>query len=172
MTEENPVGVPGGREPGDPLDLTRRPGAPQARGTPPGAQTATLPPAQTPRDEYDLAYGHVLRKDYALAEEGLRGFLKKYPSDRLAGDAQFWLGESMFQRQKFRDAADAFVVMAKKYERHSKAPDALLRLGQSLASLKEKELACATFREVSNKYPRASNSVKQTVEREEKRVRC
>jgi TolA-binding protein len=30
---------------------------------------ATLPPSQTPRDEYDLAYGYVLRKDYALAEE-------------------------------------------------------------------------------------------------------
>jgi tol-pal system protein YbgF len=176
MTEENPVGAPGGREPGEPLDLTRRPGAPRTseplRANPPGPQTAALPPAQTPRDEYDLAYGYVLRKDYALAEEGLRGFLKKYPSDRLAGEAQFWLGESMFQRQKYRDAADAFVAMAKKYEGHSKAPDALLRLAQSLAALKEKELACATFGEVTRKYPRASNSVKQTVEREQKRVRC
>jgi tol-pal system protein YbgF len=177
MSEENPVGVPGGREPGEPLDLTGRSGAPRAsepvRSNPiPGQQSATLPPAQTPRDEFDLAYGYVLRKDYALAEEGLRGFLKKYPSDRLAGDAQFWLGESMFQRQKFRDAADAFVAMAKKYEGNSKAPDALLRLAQSLAALNEKELACATFGEVTRKYPRASASVKQSVEREQKRVRC
>jgi tol-pal system protein YbgF len=135
-------------------------------------QTATLPPAQTPRDEFDLAYGYVMRKDYALAEDGLRTFLKKHPSDRLAGDAQFWLGESLFQRQKYRDAADAFVVVVKKYDTHSKAPDALLRLGQSLAALHEKELACATLGEVPHKYPRASASIKQTVEREQKRVRC
>ena len=56
--------------------------------------------------------------------------------------------------------------------RHAKAPDALLRLGQSLAALKQKEMACATFAEVSRKYPKASTSVKQGVEREQKRVHC
>ena len=34
---------------------------------------------------------------------------KRYPSDRLAAEAQYWLGESMFQRQNYRDAADAFL---------------------------------------------------------------
>lgn len=172
-TEENPVGVPGGRDPGEPLDLTRRGGIPREpvrSNPPPGPQTASLP--ATPREEYDAAYAHVMQKDYALAEDGLRAFLKKYPSDRLSGDAQFWLGESMYQRQKYRDAADAFVGMAKKYDGHAKAPDALLRLAQSLVALKEKELACATFGEVTRKYPRASASVKQAVEREQKRAHC
>jgi tol-pal system protein YbgF len=114
----------------------------------------------------------VLRKDYALAEEGLRQFLRKYPSDRLAPDAQFWLGETMYQRQQYREAADAFVSMSKKYENHQKAPDALLRLGQSLGALNERELACATFGEVPRKYPRASLSVKQAAEREQKRLKC
>lgn len=173
-TDENPVGVPGGREPGTPLDLTRSQGGGVPSSVYPSpAQVATLPPApQTPREEFDLAHGYVMRKDYARAEEGLRNFIKKHPSDRLTGDAQYWLGESMFQRQKYREAADAFVAMARKYESHGKAPDALLRLGQSLAALKEKELACATFGEVTRKYPRASSSVKQRVEREQKRAGC
>jgi tol-pal system protein YbgF len=177
------VGVPGGREPGAPLDLSTLASAASSNGPAPlvpqaprdpaaGGQYATLPPSQSPRDEYDLAYGYLLRKDYALAEEGLRQFLKKHPSDRMAADAQFWLGESMFQRQNFREAADAFVGMSKKYENHPKAPDALLRLGQSLAVLNERELACATFSEIPRKYPRASLSVKQAAEREQKRVRC
>jgi tol-pal system protein YbgF len=182
--EEPSVGAPGGREPGAPLDLSTlattassdaptAPRPPQAPRDPAaGSQLATLPPSQTPRDEYDLAYGYLLRKDYALAEDGLRTFLKKYPSDRMAADAQFWLGESMFQRQNYREAADAFVLMSKKYEHHSKAPDALLRLGQSLAALNERELSCATFGEIPRKYPRASLSVKQAAEREQKRVRC
>ena len=133
---------------------------------------ATLPPSQTPKDEFDLAYGYVLRKDYTLAEQTFRDFLKKYPSDRMAGEAQFWLGESMFQRQSFRDAADAFLTMTKKYDSSAKAPDALLRLGQSLAALHEKELACATLAEVGRKYPRAAQNVKAAVEREQKRVHC
>ena len=174
--EEQPVGAPGGRGAGAPLDLATiaPPGAPLP-GLPPrnaGASAATLPLSQTPRDEYDLAYGYVLRKDYALAEDGFRGFLSKYPSDRLAGDANYWLGESLFQRQRFRDAAEAFLNVSTKYESSGKAPDALLRLGQSLAALGEKEAACASLGEVLRKYPRASAGVKQGVEREQKRVRC
>jgi tol-pal system protein YbgF len=186
VTDEEDVGVPGGRQPGAPLDLSTMAGAaardptlaPGALPPPPPRNTnatgavATLPPTQTPRDEYDLGYGYLLRKDYALAEDTLRSFLKKHPSDRLAADAQFWLGESMFQRQNYRDAATAFLDMSKKHETHPKAPDALLRLGQSLAALHERELACATLSEVTRKYPRASSSVKQATEREQKRAGC
>jgi tol-pal system protein YbgF len=87
-------------------------------------------------------------------------------------DAQYWLGESLFQRQQFRDAAEAFLTVSTKFETTGKAPDALLRLGQSLAALGEKEAACASLGEVLRKYPRASVGVKQGVEREQKRVRC
>jgi tol-pal system protein YbgF len=171
------VGVPGGAAPsgrGTPLDIATTPqGQVQPpRGYPGGAVTATLPPAQTPKDEFDLAYGYVLRRDYALAEDGFRSFLSKYPNDRLAGDATFWFGESLFQRQRFRDAAEAFLNVSTKFEGNAKAPDALLRLGQSLAALGEKEAACASLGEVLRKFPRASAGVKQGVEREQKRVRC
>jgi tol-pal system protein YbgF len=132
----------------------------------------TAPPSNTPKDEYDLAYGYVLRKDYALAEQTFRDFVKKYPNDRMTSEAQYWLGESLFQRQRFRDAAEAFLNVSTKYESSAKAPDALLRLGQSLAALGEREAACASLAEVPRKFPRASASVKQGVEREQKRARC
>jgi tol-pal system protein YbgF len=137
-----------------------------------GAQMATLPPSQTPHDEYDLAYGYLVRRDYALADQSFRAFLRKYPSDRLAADAQYGLGESLFQRQSYRDAADAFLVVTRTYDKSPRAPEALMRLGQSLAALKEKDLACSAFAEVGRKYPRVSPTVKQTVEREQKRVGC
>jgi tol-pal system protein YbgF len=132
---------------------------------------ATAPPSP-PRDVIDLGTGYLQRKDYALAEQTFREFLEKYPSDRLAGEAQFGLGESLFQRQSYHDAASAFVVLSKKYESSAKAPDALLRLGQSLAAINEKELACVAFGDVGRKYPRAPASLKQAIEREQKRVRC
>jgi tol-pal system protein YbgF len=181
--EEGRVGVPGGRPAGSPLDLSTMsnaavndpslaPPPPAPRNPGAAGATATLPPTQSPRDEYDLGYGYLQRKDYAQAEQTLRAFLQKYPNDRLAAEAQFWLGESMYQRQNYRDAAAAFLDMSKKYESHPKAPNALLRLGESLAALQEHELACATLGEVARKYPKASNGVKQAAEREQKRAGC
>jgi len=177
---EAPIGAPGGRVPGEPLDLAN---AGAAAGNPAGAlppqrsanatgALTTLPPSATPRDEFDLGVGYMQRKDYALAEETMRNFVKRYPSDPLIAEAQFWLGESFFQRQLYRDAAESFLGVTTKFDRSAKAPDALLRLGQSLAALKEKEAACAAFGEVGRKYPRASSSIKQAVDREQKRERC
>src|SRR5262249_14635707 len=133
---------------------------------------AALPPGNTSRDEYDLAYGYVLHKDFGLAEQTFRDFLHKYPSDRLAPEAQYWLGESLFQDKQYRDAAESFLAVPTKYENTARAPDALLRLGQSLAALGEKEAACASLGEVLRKYPRAPLSVKQGVDREQKRTHC
>jgi tol-pal system protein YbgF len=189
-----PVGAPGGRDAGAPLDLSTLAAAAAGQPEPPrvgdavsggqlppppprtlsatGAQVATLPPTDSPNDNYDLAYGYILRKDYALAETGFRHFISRFPGDRLASDAHYWLGESLFQRQRFRDAAESFLSVSTKYETSAKAPDALLRLGQSLAALGEKEAACASLAEVLRKYPRASVGVRQGVDREQKRVRC
>lgn len=160
------VGAPGGRNAGEPLNLsTALPGG-AAGGL------ATAPPSGTPRDEFDLGIGYIQRKDYALAEETMRNFTKRHPSDALVGDAQYWLGESLYQRQRYRDAAEAFLAVTTKYDRSGKAPDALLRLGQSLAALKEKEAACAALGEVTRKYPKASSGVKNGVTREQKRIGC
>jgi tol-pal system protein YbgF len=195
QAEPVPAEVPTASGAGAPLDLSTLTGvaaadpslappstvAPSVEVSPPpvrrpnaagGAQVATLPPSDSPKDNYDLAYGYVLRKDYALAEDGFRSFLVKFPHDRLAPDAHYWLGESLFQRQQFRDAAESFLTVSTKYETAGKAPEALLRLGQSLAALGEKEAACASLGEVLRKYPRASVAVKQGVDREQKRARC
>lgn len=200
-----PVGAPGGRAAGAPLDLTtlaaNPPGVssvppapsagpviaapmpampnnaqlppPPARNVgAPNTQLATLPPSAKPQDEYDLAYGYVLHKDYALAEQAFRSFLRKYPDERLVPDAQYWLGESLFQRQRYRDAAESFLAVSTKFEKSGKAPDALLRLGQSLAAMNQKEAACATLAEVGRKYPKASAGVKRGAAQEIKRARC
>lgn len=182
-----PIGIPGGRAAGAPLDLSQpggNPSLPDEQGPLPpplprhpnatgGAQLASVaPPSATPRDEFDLAFGYVQRKDYALAEDSLRVFLKKYPSDARVPEAQYWLGESLYQRQRYRDAAESFLAVTTKFDRSPKAPEALLRLGQSLAGLGEKETACAAWGEIGRKYAAASANVKKNVAAEQKRVRC
>ena len=188
------IGAPGGREAGAPLDLSSmggnqgQPGAvppmgggvssqlpppPRSNPSATGAQQlATLPPSHSPKDEYELAYGYVLHKDYGLAAQAFHDFVGKYPNEKLVSQAQYWLGESLFQQQKYRDAAEAFLAVSTKYKSSPKAPDSLLRLGQSLAALHKKEAACATLAEVGRKYPHAAASVKHSVAQEQKRVHC
>jgi tol-pal system protein YbgF len=176
-----PAEAPGGRGVGEPLDLANA-NAPRETGGALPAQAprntnatgglTTAPPTQTPRDEFDLGIGYMQRRDYALAEETMRNFAQKYPADPLAADSQYWLGESFYRRQLYRDAAESFLAVTTKFATSAKAPDALLRLGQSLAALKEKEAACAALGEVIRKYPRASVSVKRDVDSEQKRVKC
>jgi tol-pal system protein YbgF len=171
-----PMGMAGARPPASPSvggpGIAAQP-LPPARGADAGPQVALVePPSATPKDEYDLAYGYMLRKDYGPAEQTFRAFLRKYASDRLVPDANYWLGESLFQQKHYRDAAESFLTVTTKYDTSGKAPDSLLRLGQSLAALGEKEAACAALGEVGRKYPRASAGIKQGVDREQKRVHC
>jgi tol-pal system protein YbgF len=178
LPSEAPIGAPGGRAAGEPLDLANTGGGRNPASALPSRNPnaigalATAPPSQTPRDEFDLGIGYMQRRDYALAEETMRNFAQRYPNDPLIADSQYWLGESFFQRQRYRDAAESFLAVTTKFDKSAKAPDALLRLGQSLAALKEKEAACAAFGEVTRKYPRASNGVKAAVDQEQKRVKC
>jgi tol-pal system protein YbgF len=159
---------PGGALPPPPMANPNATGAMPAGSV----QEASLPPNATPKEEFDLGYGYVVHKNYGLAQQTFRDFLHKFPGDRLTPDTEYWLGESLFEDQKYHDAAEAFLTVSTKYETSGKAPDALLRLGQSLAALGEKEAACASLGEVLRKYPHASIAVKQNVDREQKRVHC
>ena len=60
----------------------------------------------------------------------------------------YWLGESLYQQQQYRDAAESFLAVSTEYDTTARAPEALLRLGESLAALGEKEAACASLGEV------------------------
>lgn len=151
---------------GAPADIAP-PGAPR-----PGPQVAALPPSNAAKDMFDLGTGYMQRQDYAAADQTFRQFLQAYPSDRLVPEATYFLGESLFQRQNYKDSAEQFLQVSTKFPNAPRAPEALLRLGQSLAGLSEREAACATFAEVDRKYPRASSSVRQAVEREQKRAGC
>ncbi|PZR78346.1 MAG: tol-pal system protein YbgF [Stutzerimonas stutzeri] len=140
--------------------------------TPRGPSVAATGQAGSPRELYDLAYAHVLRKEYERAEMGFREFLQSYPRDRLAADATFWLGESYFQRRRYREAAEQFLKISRDFPKAGKGADSLLKLGMSLNGLGARDQACATYAKVGVDYPAASNAVRQGVEREQRRARC
>jgi len=159
-----PTGMPSDQ----PMDLSSA-----AQGAAPAAQQkVALAPSGDPRRDYEVAYGNIQAGDYGQAEAGFRQFLESYPGDRLAPDAQYWLGESYFARVQYREAADEFIAGYKAYPKSDKGPDTLLKLGLSLAGLGERDMACSTYAKVLKQYPQVSNAMKQRIKVEQASARC
>lgn len=141
--------------------------AAQVAATDPGA----LPPG-TPRERYDHARQFLLRRDFEGAEAALAAFVGAHPEDALAGNAQYWLGETFYVRGDYATAARAFAEGFQRYPDSSKAPDNLLKLGMSLAQLDQSEDACITLKKLQIEYPDAPASIVQRADREIGRLRC
>jgi TolA-binding protein len=82
------------------------------------------------------------------------------------------LGDSYFQRQRWREAAEQFVDMTTKFPKSGRAAEAELKLGISLRGLGAAKEACDVLNNHGQKYPTASASIKQGVARELQRARC
>jgi tol-pal system protein YbgF len=134
-------------------------------------EAAAGPTAQS-QAEYDAAFRLLVQRDFKAAEEGFRTFLEAHPDDPLAGNAQYWLGETYYVRGLFREAANSFLTGYRKYRNSDKAPANLLKLGMSLSQLGQKDDACATFSELANRYPRAPSHLKQRAASERERTGC
>lgn len=137
-----------------------------------GGEAFVLPADASPKQAYETAYGHLLSQDYASAEVAFEEFLKRFPNDQLAGNAQYWLGETFFVRGQFRPAATAFLKGYQTYGRSAKAPDSLLKLGLSLDRLGQKDAACASFGEIASKFPTAPGHIRQRADGERRRLGC
>jgi tol-pal system protein YbgF len=133
--------------------------------------TAALP-ASDAKALYEQGYGSLMQRDYEKAEAAFREFVSSFPSDPLAGNAQYWIGESYYQRGRYKDAADAFLKGYKSYRSNQKAADSLLKLGMSLAALGQKDAACSSFDELKTKYPAAEDDVRQTAASERQKAGC
>ncbi|MXN65400.1 tol-pal system protein YbgF [Stappia sp. GBMRC 2046] len=137
-----------------------------------GDQVAALEPSGDPQATYNVAYDAILSGDYRGAETGFMRFLADFPDHSLAGNAQFWLGESYYAQGRYRDAADAFLKSYTDYPDGQKATDSLLKLGLSLEGIGERDAACATFSELLAKYPNAPATVRSEAQAEQQRVGC
>ena len=49
--------------------------------------------------------GCLKQADYPAAEAALKAFIEQHPKDPMAGNAQYWLGETYYTRSSFMEAA-------------------------------------------------------------------
>ena len=130
-----------------------------------------LPPGSA-LDQYNFALGLIKQADYPAAEEALRSFVQQHPNDALAGNAQYWIGETYYQREKYADAAVAFAEGYKRYPKGPKAADDLLKLGMSLSRANQKQNACITLAQLDRDFPNPGNTIKERVKDEKKKLGC
>jgi len=129
-------------------------------------------PDTSPEEQYKFAVSFIKVGDYETAELALREFVDKNPKHQLAGNAQYWYGETFRVRQLYQDAATAYLDGYQKYPKSNKAPVNLLKLGVMLVQIGEKEQGCSMILGVKDQYPKANQSVIQKAEYEKKKFNC
>lgn len=141
---------------------------------PPASITTPAPalPPGTIIEQYNYAFGLLRQQEYSEAERALTAFIAANPTDRLAGNANYWLAETYYVRGDFRKAAGYFASGYKNFPKSNKASDNLLKLAMSLANLDETAQACLTFKELSERYPDAPPAIKQKAAFESQRAGC
>jgi len=153
-------------------------GAPTGGNAPltaPGRAPATASanaPATTPNQQYQAAFALLRQADYPGAEQALRTFVTQHPRDPLAGDAQYWLGETFYVRKNWKDAAIAFAEGYQKYPKSAKAPDDLLKLAMSLGNMGQKSNACTALQRLDHDFPQMPANVRGPATAEKRHLGC
>lgn len=129
-------------------------------------------PQLEPKDLYQAAMRQLAERNYTQAESYFTAFMDRFPDHLLAGNAQYWLGESYYARNDYKQAAAAFLSGVRAYPDSGKAPGAMLKLAMSLNQLGHKAQACATLGELKTRHPDMSAKVKARVSREEQAMAC
>jgi TolA-binding protein len=157
------------------------PASPPAAPTPPPTATPTPPPpvgqrpatnALQPQDIYQAAYIDFSKGSYALAMAGFREFLRRYPDHALAGNAQYWIGESYLSQaraaanagqservaQDLESGVQEFRKVLANYPRSEKAPSALYKEALALIELKQPAVAQQRLEYLVSNFPQAEET--------------
>ena len=132
----------------------------------------SLLPNKPPKEQYNFAVSFIKVGDYETAEFALKEFIDKNKDNELAGNAQYWYGETFRIRQLYQDAAAAYLDGYQNYPKSKKAPDNLLKLGITMVQLGEKDQGCKMISGIKKEYPKANKSVLQKAQYEQKKFKC
>ncbi len=102
---------------------------------------------------YYEAYNDLIQGNFDLALEGFRAFLKNFPSNEKADDAQYNIGEAYYGNKNYLDAIRAFTAVINDYPAGDKLASAHFKRGKAELLIGENENATNDFKIVVQKHP-------------------
>ncbi len=121
-------------------------------------EEAKTPEIKDPAKAYEAAYASFKDKKYKEAREKFETFLKEFPKDKLAGNAQFWIAETYHAEEDYAGAIVEYDALLKNYPNSEKAPGALLKQGYSFIEMGDKKATRGIFEQLKEKYPKSKEA--------------
>jgi len=109
-------------------------------------------------DLYKDAYETLQKGDLEGARRKFEAFLKQYPNTELSGNAQFWIGETYYQKKDFEKAILEYEKAIAKYPETGKIPAALFKQALAFLELGDKTNARNLFRRVIERFPHSDQA--------------
>ena len=116
------------------------------------------PPVSEEKRRYDLILATYQKGNYEEALSGFTSFLEKYPTSKLADNAQFWIGECYLSLKKYEQAILAYQEVIKKYPKGNKVANAMLRQAVAFSELKDTLSARLLLKKIIKEYPDSSEA--------------
>ncbi len=121
---------------------------------------------------YKQAMADLNAGKHIEAAQQFTSLMTKYPENKLAGNAQYWLGEAYYAQKDYAKAAVAFAKGLEKYKDGNKGADSLLKLGMSMRELGKKEEACTAFKTLPTEFAKAEENLKAKAAEFAKALEC
>ncbi len=125
-----------------------------------GVADFSLAESDSVRKDYENAWRAYEKKDYRVAINRFRDFIKKNPKSRLAPSAQLSIGNSYLAMKEFDNAIIEFDEVRRRYPQTQKVPGALLGQGSAFIELGEKLNARLVLQELVEKYPQSPEATR------------
>jgi tol-pal system protein YbgF len=127
----------------------------------PTAPAAPAGPAGglSPQRMFDTAQADYAAGQWPLAISGFEQFIRSFPANDKADDAQFYIGESYQLDGKFKEAVGAYEKVIASYPSGDRVPQALYKRGVALSLLGENDRARESFQQVIRNYPQSEVAV-------------
>lgn len=110
----------------------------------------------------DTLYQNALRDytsgNYSLAHQEFSDYIKHFPTNDLASNSQFYLGEIAYQQNDFRGAIAAYEVVLMEYPHSFKLAASLLKKGMAELEVGEKTAGIRDLRAVVSRFPGGDES--------------
>ena len=130
--------------------------APQGGGGQPGpgAQAAPGGNAAPPlEDTFQAGVRDFNGAKYNVAQGEFQDVVQYYPTDDLAGQAQFYLGEIAYRQQDYGNAIKSYNAVLEGFPTSNKAPAAQLHKGLSLLAQNKRNPGIEELRSLIHKHP-------------------